>query len=635
MIIAMAGHVDHGKTSLIRALTGIDPDRLPDEKARGMTIDLGFAHTTLPSGHTIGFVDVPGHERFLSNMLAGVLSIDTVLLVVAADDGPMPQTHEHLSVLRLIGVSDLAVAVTKTDRVEAGRIEAVLAAIGQMTARAGYGVTPVFPLSSHTGSGVPPLRDYLADRAARHQPPPARGGFRMAIDRAFVMQGTGLVVTGTAAAGQVRVGDRLLISPTRLAARVRGIQVHHQPADTARAADRCALAIAGVQIEKAHLRRGDWVIAPHLHAPTQRADVLLATTGDRTLRHAGRVHAHLGAAAIGAKVLVLGGADLPPGQEALVNVALDRPTAALFGDRIVLRDDTTGRVVAGGRVVDPFPPARRVRREQRQASLAAQAEPDPSQALAGLLAAEGSVDLARFALARNLDLDALAAGAAALPATLIGRSGRPILLSHQTNAAIADHLENRLRDWHDRHPGLPGPGKAALLASLPTYPAEITEAVLLDLMAAGRVLRREAALHLPGHQARLSAADEAYWQRIGPLLRDAGIRPPRVRELAEALALEPADTEALLVRLERFGHLLRVAPNRFFLPDTVVRLGDIAAALAADAEDGTFSAALFNQRAGIGRNLTIEVLEFLDRTGVSQRAGERRFMLRPAGEVFG
>lgn len=635
MIIAMAGHVDHGKTSLVRALTGIETDRLPDEKQRGMTIDLGFAHAEVPGGGTVGFVDVPGHERFLTNMLAGVLSVDSVLLVVAADDGPMPQTDEHLAILRLTGLTDVTAVITKIDRVDAGRTDEVVGMVRTLLARAGYTDAPILLVSSQTGEGIDSLRDRIHAKAATWTPRSAEGGFRLSVDRVFLVAGTGLVVTGTVAAGQVTVGDRLVVTPSRLAVRVRGVQRHHAAAESAAAGDRCALALAGTRVERSRIHRGDWVVAAHLHTLTRRLDLRMRAVDDRPLRHGSRVHAHLGAASIPGRVLVNGGADLAAGDTGFVNLSLERATSTVVGDRIVLRDTASGRVVAGGTVIDPFPPERRVRRDIRLASLEAQAHPNPTDALGALLAAEGWIDLSRFAIARNLDLDHAVALTHGLGAARIGRESHPVLVSAAMQATIADWLLRRLGDWHARHPDLPGPTRAALLAGAAMAPAEVIEAVLLDLLMRGEVERRDAIMCLPGHQPRMSDADQAAWGQVEPLLDKAGIRPPRVRELAVELGMDPDAAEALMSRLERFGLLLRVAPNRFFLPKTIIELGHMAGALADDSEEGGFTAAAFNQKSGIGRNLTIQVVEYLDRIGVTQRNGELRHILRPVAEVMG
>lgn len=629
MIIALAGHVDHGKTSLVRALTGTDPSRLPDERRRGMTIDLGFANTTLPDGAEVGFVDVPGHERFLGNMLAGVLSIDAALLVIAADDGPMPQTREHLAILGLTGIADLTVVVTKIDRVGADDLPPLIETVRALAARHGYPDAPVLAVSSQTGAGMEALAAHLGAKAAAWRPRSAAGGFRLSIDRVFSVTGTGVVVTGTVAAGAVSLGDRLLLGPAGLGARVRGIQRHHAQAETARAGDRCALAIAGPRVTREAIRRGDWLVAEHLHHPTQRIDARVRATADRDLAHGARVHAHLGAASLPARALVLGARDLEADQEGFVSLRLDHPTMALFGDRVVLRDDSTGRVVAGGTVVDPFSPARRVRRETRAAVLAALAPSDPALAVEGLLATEGWVDLTHLALARNAAIPPVRA--AADPITV---DGRQVLVSGERRAETEALLTERLARWHASHPSLPGPTKVMLLSVASTLPASLLEAILQGMIERGLVIRQARALSLPDHRPVLAPADRALWDSLEPRLIEAGPRPPRVRELAQELGMDPAEAEQCLVRLERFGLLVRVAPNRFFRPETVVELGELAARLATGQETAGFTAGMFNQASGIGRNLTIQVLEYLDRIGVTQRAGEFRLLRRSAASVL-
>ncbi len=633
MIIALAGHVDHGKTALIRALTGIDADRLPEEKKRGMTIDLGFAHARMPSGATVGFVDVPGHERFLSNMLAGVLSIETVLLVIAADDGPMPQTREHLAILSLTGVTDITVVISKIDRVDNARLDAARSAARALLDGAGYAAAPVLEASSVTGDGIAAVLAHIEAKAAAHRARDASGGFRLAIDRSFSPAGAGLVVTGTVASGVVSVGDRLLLSPSRLAARVRAIQVHNETAAAARAGDRCALAISGPRIERARLKRGDFLIDPALHAPTSRIDALLRATEDRGPKHAGRVHVHFGSASLTGRALVRNGSDLAAGATGVVTIALDKPSACLYGDRLILRDESTGRVVAGGHVIDPFSPDRRVRREQRTASLSAHALADSGTAFQALLAADGWADLRRFIVARNLPIGF---SPAADDGTLrIGSEAAPIFVSAATIARVRDSLTRHLAAWHQAHPDRMGLGKAELLRGASEVPPNIAEAVLNVLHARGTVARDGLSWRLPEHSPVLAPEDEARWTRVHAILAAAGLRPPRVRELAAELRLAPEDMEALLLRIERFGRLAAVASNRFFLPETILALGEVADALAAESEEAGFTAAEFNKRSGIGRNLTIIVLEYLDAIGVTRRAGDLRHVARRPRDAMG
>ncbi|MCC6717297.1 MAG: selenocysteine-specific translation elongation factor [Acetobacteraceae bacterium] len=621
MIVGLAGHVDHGKTSLIRALTGVETDRLPEERVRGMTIDLGFAYAERPDGRVVGFVDVPGHERFLANMLAGVLAMERVLLVVAADDGAMPQTLEHLEVLRLVGVAALGVVVTKIDRVDAAGVAAVAGEMAALARRAGYDAA-VFPVCSLTGEGVAAVWDWIdgAEVVARE----GGDGFRLSIDRSFVLPGIGPVVTGTVAAGEVRAGDALVLSPARLAARVRSLRVQDRPAERAGVGDRCALAISGARIERARLRRGDWLVSPGLHAPTAAVDARVRLAEGGRLRHGGAVHVHLGAAALPARLRVWD----EDGDGAFVRLQLPRAVPALHGDRLVLRDDGTGRVVAGGHVVDPFPPSRRRTRAQRLGELQALAAADP---LAAILATAGWADLATLALARNRAAASLEVLRPELDAVLVGPAGRRIAVSAATRAAVRGRLLASLARYHAAHPDVAGPARAALLAAAGTE-AGIAEAMLAELLAEGVVVGQGLVLRLAEHQPRLAIADLAAWPRVAALLAGGGLRPPRVREVAEALVLEPVEAEALLLRYERFGRVLRVAANRFFLPETVAALAREAAALA---EADGFTAADFNRRTGIGRNMTIEVLEFLDTLGITRRTGELRHMVRDTSEVLG
>jgi selenocysteine-specific elongation factor len=566
-------------------------------------------------------------------MLAGVLSIDTVLLVIAADDGPMPQTNEHLSILRLTGISDLTAVISKIDRVDGARLEAARAEVRDVLDRAGYTAAPVLEASAITGDGVPAVLAAIEAKAAAHRARDASGGFRLAIDRSFSPAGAGLVVTGTVASGIVSVGDRLLLSPSRLAARVRGIQVHNEVATTARAGDRCALAIAGPRIERARLKRGDWLIDPSLHAPTQRIDALVRAVADRGARHAARAHVHIGAASVTGRMLIRTGGDLAPGEEGFVTLALDKPSACLYGDRLILRDDSSGRVVAGGHVVDPFSPDRRARREQRAASLTAHAMAQPEDAFRALLAAEGWADLRRFVVARNLAVDF--EPRLDDDAIRIGSDAEPVLVSAATIARVVSGITGHLAAWHAAHQDQMGPAKAELLRAAGTVPPVVAEAVLEVARRRGQVVRDGLAWRLPDHHPVLAPLDEAMWPRIKSILSAADLRPPRVRELAAEMGTAPEEMQALLQRLERFGRLVGVASNRYFPPETIVALGEIARDLAAASEEAGFTAAEFNKRSGIGRNLTIVVLEYLDGIGVTRRTGDLRHVVRSARDAMG
>jgi selenocysteine-specific elongation factor len=640
MILATAGHIDHGKTALVQALTGVDADRLPEEKRRGLTIDLGFAYARLPDGTELGFVDVPGHERFLPNMLAGVLSIDRVLLVVAADDGPRPQTLEHLDILELIGVAEVTGVVTKTDRVERDRTKAVVEEVRDLLAAAGFAGSPIFPVSSRSGDGIADLTRHLQQSAriaeANRAATPPAGLFRMPIDRAFTLPGIGLVVTGTVAAGIVTAGERLSISPSGIAVRVRGLHSQNRAVERVIAGERCAVNVAGSFPEGREPSRGDWIVAPERHAPVRRIDlsVRVSRFAEAPLRDGLPVHLHLGTSDIVGRVAVLGGHSIAPGGTGFVQVDLERPIGALHGDRAVLRDHAARHTLAGGRVVDPFAPRRGRRLPARLAVLEATAEANPAQALLRILKVEGLVSLPEFALARNLtpaELDGSTGSGAFLR---VGSANAPVAITPDRLAALCDDVVTALALSHQAQPDALGPTRPALLAQLRTLaPEAALEAALSELAATGRAISQGGVWHLPEHRPRLAPADERLWKRIRPLLVVEDLRPPRVRELALALALEPAAVERLLNRAERLGHVAKVADNRFFLPETLARLAEIAQELAASSPDGTFTAATFKDRSGVGRNLTIQILEYLDKIGATRRQGDARIVVR-GGQLF-
>jgi selenocysteine-specific elongation factor len=641
MILATAGHIDHGKTALVRALTGVDADRLPEEKRRGLTIDLGFAYTTLPDGTELGFVDVPGHERFLPNMLAGVLSIDRVLLIVAADDGPRPQTLEHLDVLELIGIAEVTGIVTKIDRVDAARRDAVMSEVAALLAAAGFEGAPILPVSSRTGEGIAALAAHLADRAAQadrqRAARPPEGRFRLPVDRVFSLPGIGMVATGTAVSGAVAPGDRLILSPRGVEVRVRGVHAQNRAADRAAAGERCALNIAGSFPDGGEPRRGDWLLAPELHAPTGRLDVALRVSrAAAPLRHGLPVHVHLGTEDRVGRVAVLGRNLLSPGEEGLVQLDLDRSIGALWGDRVVLRDHGAIRTLAGGRVIDPFPPRRGRARPERLAVLGAMRREDVGTSLEERLRLEGVVALVPFALARNLTLERAGALAADGGFLRLGDARTPFAATLARLDALGGRFAEILAGMHRAEPDALGPPRPALLRRLRgEAPEPVLDASLARAVEAGGIVRDGAVLRLPSHQPRLSRGDERLWQKVEALLAGGDLRPPRVRELAEALALDPEAAAKLMKRFERFGRVAPVAANRYFLPQTIARLAAIAETLAESGPDGGFTAAAFNDRTGVGRNLAIEILEYLDRIAVTRRTGDRRVVLAGAPEALG
>lgn len=641
MIVATAGHIDHGKTLLVRALTGIDTDRLPEEKRRGVSIDLGFAYVPLSDDTVLGFVDVPGHERFIRNMLAGVTGIDFALLVVAADDGPMPQTEEHLAILDLLGVTCGAVALTKVDRVDADRLAAAREEVEILLHGSGLEGAPVFPVSGLTGAGVPALRAALEAAASGHVRSRAGGGFRLAVDRVFTLPGAGLVVTGTVFSGTVRSGDRMLLSPAGTEVRVRTIHAQNRPAEQGRAGERCALNLTGAGLHHSQVHRGDWVLDPALHAPTGRIDALVRVqkTEARPLAHWTPVHVHLGAAGLPGRIAVLEGKAIAPGERGLVQLVLDAPVAAVNGDRLVLRDQSAQRTVGGGTVVDIFPPLRGRARPDRLAFLRAMELSDDDAALAALLAASpAGVALDRFQACRNLTAREAESLYHRFDMVKLGRPEAPLGFATDRFAAIRQAVRDALQDWHRRHPDTPARAEAALRRDLRLSPV-VFEAALLELIRDGTVVREGMGVRAKSHRAAMAAADLALWdrvrERLEAVLDDGGLRPPRVREIAEETGIDLKVLEALLARAARLGLVHKVADNRYFLPANLLRLGEVAEAMAASAPNAQFDAKDYRDRTDLGRTVTIEVLEYFDKAGLTRRTGEGRRVVRTAASVFG
>lgn len=630
MIVATAGHVDHGKTTLIQALTGDDTDRLAEEKRRGLTIDLGFAWLRTEAGDWVGFVDVPGHGKFIRNMVAGVTAVDAVMLVVAADDGPMPQTREHLAILDLLGVTKGVVALTRADRVTLERLEEARAEVNTLLADTGLAKTPLFPVSGITGEGVPALQHWLAEQAMdrSRQPAPPEAGARLVVDRSFTVKGSGCVVTGTLIEGCLNRDDALTVAPSGLKVRIRGLQVHGEEVDQVPAGSRCAVNLSG-DIDRNAIGRGDGLVAPWLYQPTDRLDVRLTLQAGARL-HRGALVIHIGAAAVSGRVVVLA-----PGQQGspmLAQLILSAPVQACVGDRIILRDPAMNVTLGGGEVLDPLGVQRGRSSATRTQLLAAlSASRDATGRLYARLRAQSQgVDLDQFARANNLTNDRLD--------ELLGRL-RPVVIraGRQRLAFAADHwadwqqrLRERLDQWHQDLPDRIGPTEAEL-TRLPGPHLEqpVRHRLLQTLMDQGELSRSGFRFRRPDHRPRLEPADQALLERVLEQLQGTGLKPPIAGELAEVLGLMRDDMLAFLERMDRLGQLVAVAPNRFYPPESVAELAAIAVELAEQSPTGAFDARAYRDRSGIGRRLTVSVLEYLDRAGVTAFINEER-RLQPA-----
>ena len=641
MIVASAGHVDHGKTSLVRALTGVDTDSLPEEKRRGLTIEPGFAYMQGPQGEVLGFVDVPGQERFVANMLAGVAAIDYVLLVVAADDGVMPQTREHVSILDLLGLRAGVVAITKADRVDTARLTEVAAQVAELLEGTSLAGIPMYEVSVVSGTGIDALRIHLLAAAGRHMRASAGGRFRLSIDRSFSLSGAGLVVTGAVVSGSVAIGEYLLLSPAGERARVRDIRVHGNAATRATAGDRAALNLTGDRLGREQAPRGAWALDAALHAPSRNLDARfrLLSSAPRPVKHWLPVHVHIAAGHVTGHLALLGADPIAPGESGFVELILDEPVGALYGDRYIVRDQSARFTLGGGFVVNPFAPPRGRTRPQRRATAEAMSIADPAGALAALLEIGGyEVDLGHFAIGRDLRAEEAERIFSAAGLRDFHAGGASFAVPATRWSALQAEVLEALTALHRKLPDHLGAKESALAGLIGSRPsAALLRAALSELIAQGKIARTGPWLHLSAHRPVPNPADLASWRELERLIERDGLRAPSLSALAEALKQDAAEVLKTLHRLETLGFVLAVAKNRYFTLRQMAKLAGIAEQLAAtDREDGTaLTAAVFREESGIGRNLTIEVLEYFDRTGFTRRKGGHRQILRPGSELFG
>ena len=637
MIIGTAGHVDHGKTALVKALTGVDCDRLGEEKARGITIDLGFAYLPTAGGDMLGFVDVPGHQRFVRTMAAGASGVDFALLVVAADEGVKPQTREHLAIIDLLGVRQGMAVLSKADLVAPGRLAEAAAELRPLLAGTVFEPAPVLPVSAATGLGIDALLDHLIVAAAAVSARSAEGRFRLAVDRAFTLQGVGVVVTGMVLSGSVRVGDAVMVSPSGLPARVRSLHAQNRRAESGRAGDRCALNLAGPGIATSVVGRGDMVLDPALHAPTDRIDARLRILAGEP-KPVGQwfpARLHHAAGEVGARVVLLGDTPIGPGGEADVQLVLARPIAATALDRFVLRDVSARRTIGGGRFIDLRGPSRRRRTPERRQQRSALERSDPAEAFAALLEAPPfAFDPAAFARDRALSAAEAERLAARSDVVRLQAGEASLAMSGGRWRAFAESLVVGLAAFHAENPDLQGLGRERLrLEQQPRLPGPVFLAALQRLAADGEVALDGAFVRLAGHTARLTPADEAAWRDIAPRLGGAErFRPPRVRDLAEATGRPEREVRRLLKLAGRMGRADEIAHDHFFLRDTV---REMVAHCAQAAAGGDFTAAQFRDRVDNGRKVAIQILEFFDRHGVTVRKGDLRRMNIRQLELFG
>lgn len=611
MIIATAGHVDHGKTSLLQAITGINADRLPEEKARGMTIDLGYAYWPQPDGQVIGFIDVPGHEKFLANMLSGIGGIDRALLVVAADDGVMPQTREHLAILQLSGQPALTVAITKCDSVDEARRAGVEQQIRQLAQELGWQQIDLFSTSIHSQAGISELSDHLRQLPARGQEKGRR--FRLAIDRVFNVKGAGVVVTGTALCGTVSVGDALWLSGMNKAVRVRGLHAQNQPTERAYAGQRIALNLSG-GVEKERVTRGDWLLS---EAPAQPCDrVLVALTLHHALRQGQPLHLHHAASHITGRISLL--------QDNLAELLLDKPLWLTDCDRLILRDISARETLGAARVLLLTPPKRGKRQPAFISWLKQLENADSAVEKVTLLLEQHPRTRKELEWLLQLFPGALSEVLTEVMPEMAGDYLLPQQDARQWQTQLLVALEN----YHNEHGDRPGIGRDRLRRiALANQPESLVLALIATLLDKQELRNNHGWLHLPDFEIRFDRREEALWQQVSPLFSDQAWW---VRDLAAEAGCEEEPMRQLLRKAAQGGEIVAIVKDRYFARPQIVRFAAIIRERAAS--DLSTSAGDFRDRLGVGRKLAVQILEFFDRCGFTRRKGNEH-LLRD-GEMF-
>ncbi|WP_058866394.1 selenocysteine-specific translation elongation factor [Chloracidobacterium thermophilum] len=624
VIIGTAGHIDHGKTSLVQALTGTNPDRLPEEQRRGMTIDLGFAHLNYRDWR-FAFVDVPGHERFIKNMLAGAHGIDLVLLVIAADEGVMPQTVEHLSICQLLGLSHGVIALTKCDLVEPDWLALIRDDVTRFTQGTFLAGKPVVAVSARTGAGCEALLQALAGEAATVRPHAVARPPRLPIDRIFTRPGFGTVVTGTLISGELTVGQEVSIEPGGLVTRIRGLEVHGVARKEVHAGERVALNLASLDV--GDLRRGDVVTPLHRFRPTSRLDVQLEllATAPSPLMDDTRVRLHHGASEVMARVTLLDGLrELPPGNVCFAQLRLEAPLLALPDDRFILRRYSPATTIGGGKVLDAHPPRRRGRSRQTDDVLKQLADGGDRRRMAFIFRAGPSgLTLAELAsLTGDSDAELEAFARRTPDCVFLGPSRR--LAAQTALAQLCQNITTTLETLHRERPRQPDlPREEIRQRTAHDLPAEVFQQAVAQLVREQRVFADARTMRLASHQIQLSAADTALKQTVEQLCRQAGWHMPTLPDLCrltnrpEAHVL--ADAQLLLTE----GRLVRVGD--FFLHAEAA--SELLARLRqAKTKGETLDVGAFKVLFDLPRKYAIPLLEWLDQTGVTRRYGNTRLM---------
>ena len=629
LVLGTAGHIDHGKTTLVKALTGVDCDRLREEKKRGITIELGFAPLKLEDGRIVSIVDVPGHERFIRQMVAGASGIDAVLLVIAADEGVMPQTREHLEILRLLGVRDGLVAVTKTDGVDGEFLELVLEDIEEFLEGTFLEGKAVVPVSAYSGDNLPLLLKELVRLVDRVPPRSRKGPFFLPVDRAFPVAGFGTVVTGTGYRGELSAGQEGVILPSRVEGRIRSLQVHGSAVETAWAGQRMAVSIGGVSAED--LGRGDVLCEKGIYAPTTcfECELRLLESAPSPLKHWQRVRLHIGTSDVTARIALLESPLVQPGETVPAQIVAEEELVCLLNQRFVLRRYSPLETIAGGRVLFPYaakPRGKTARKvcADRVRSLAGAVT--SGERLAVLINSFGMLDLddaVRFLQERPQEILRLGEKLASRRTALFLSGERKVFLSPGQTQRLEEELTLYLRDFHASQPSRRGaPADEIALSLLREFDSRTARSFMENMAREGTILLIDGRAALPDFTPRDDAAFAGNSQKVLSLCRERGFQPPPIAEVREALKLDEKSFSLLLKGMRDTGMVSLVAGEFLFARETEERLLSLLLR-----EKNDISLARIRDLTGSTRKFILPLLEYLDSKGYTRRVGDKRVLL--------
>ena len=632
IILGTAGHIDHGKTSLIKALTGTDTDRLKEEKKRGITIELGFASIDLPSGQHVGIVDVPGHEKFVKNMVAGATGIDIVAMVIAADEGVMPQTREHMEICSLLGIRHGMVVVTKTDLVDEEWLELALEDVHEFTTGTFLEEAPVLTVSSATGQGLPEFIKTLDTLSQKIPERSSAGLFRLPVDRVFTMKGLGTVITGTLVSGSVHVGDTIMLYPSGITSKVRCIQVHNRSVETAEAGMRTAINFQG--LEKRAVERGEVLSVPDALVPSYMVDVLLnfLPGNKKPAKTRTRVRFHTGTSEVLGILILLDREELAPGDTVAAQLRLDTPVSLVKDDRFVIRSYSPVRTIGGGHVLNPIPPKHKRFKPDVIAGLT-RIDDEPIEALIAYHAKEAAhqgVSLAHLKLMTNMAEKPLASAMQGLLSQKIvvqtDKENR-IFVHRDTLTDIRHKMLAHLTTYHTANPLKPGMPKEELKSKFPrAMSPKLLTLVLNQAIKDGEIVSDEEIVHLADHKVSLGIDQADLKKNILEAYVQGGLTPPYFKELAENLGIDRIRGRDVLMLLVDEGRLIKVKEDLYFDRQAVAALQERTVAFLQRNEE--MGAPQFKEIAQVSRKYLIPLIEYFDSTNVTIRIGDIRKLRR-------